>query len=190
MNQFPHFEPHGLVAHQLTSSRLNLVSLGQKSNQIQPGLGYRVSQTPGGTTISVVRRRGGGGSAPACTAFKLTVSTADKFTVSESTVAGLTPSGFTAGLQEFTVVITDGVVFAKLIIDSAGDPVSATVEQDATLPTDTATDFHRQIGTFHVEGTGEDAVLSVSQTRCGPFEAAICRNWFAAEAPFYGITWL
>lgn len=125
----------------------------------------------------------------ACAGFRLVKSAANKFTVSESTVGGLTPSGFTSGLQEFTVSTADGVIYAVLTITAAGNPDSATIEQASTLPADTDTEFHRLIGTFHVEGTGETAVLTVTQQHCGPFDALICRNWFAAEAPFYSIAW-
>ena len=57
MNEFPKFHPNQPALEQLSATKLNLVSGGQKSNQIQPGVGYRVSQTPGGTTVSRVRQR-------------------------------------------------------------------------------------------------------------------------------------
>ena len=61
MNQFPKFDPNDPAHTQLTSTKLNQVSLGQKSNQIQPGIGYRVCQSSGGTTVSVIKRRTRGG---------------------------------------------------------------------------------------------------------------------------------
>jgi len=57
MNEFPTFNPNQPALSQLSSTKLNLVSLGQKSNQIQPGVGYRVTQTPGGTTVSGIKKR-------------------------------------------------------------------------------------------------------------------------------------
>ena len=57
MNHFPKFDPNKEAHLQLGSVNLNTISLGQKSNQIQPGVGYRVTQTPGGTTTSVIKRR-------------------------------------------------------------------------------------------------------------------------------------
>ena len=57
MNEFPRFHPNVPALHQLSSSRMNKISIGQKSNQIQPGAGYRVVQTPGGTTVSAVKKR-------------------------------------------------------------------------------------------------------------------------------------
>jgi len=57
MNEFPTFNPNQPALSQLSSTKLNLVSLGQKSNQVQPGVGYRVTQTPGGTTVSGIKKR-------------------------------------------------------------------------------------------------------------------------------------
>jgi len=57
MNNFPEFNANQPALTQLSASKLNQVSLGQKSNQIQPGVGYRVTQTPGGTTTSVIKKR-------------------------------------------------------------------------------------------------------------------------------------
>ena len=57
MNEFPQFHPGEPALGQLSSVRLNKISLGQKGNQIQPGTGYRVNQTSGGTTVSTVRKR-------------------------------------------------------------------------------------------------------------------------------------
>tara|TARA_R110000868_G_scaffold59271_1_gene181951 strand:- start:1858 stop:2655 length:798 start_codon:yes stop_codon:yes gene_type:complete len=57
MNEFPNFHPNDPALNQLSSSRMNKISGGQKSNQIQPGAGYRVVQTSGGTTVSAIRKR-------------------------------------------------------------------------------------------------------------------------------------
>lgn len=151
--------------------------------------GGGVSHVFGSTIVVPPKRSKRGTSAVTCSAFRLVKSATNKFTVSESTVAGLTPSGFTAGKKEFTVATTDGKVYAKLVINSSGEPVSATIEQAAAVPSDTATNYHRLIGTFHVEGAGDSAVLTLTQSNCGPFDAVICRNWFASAAPYYGLTW-
>ena len=57
MNNFPRFNPNEPALNQLSSTNLNLVSGGQKSNQLQPGVGYRITQTPGGTTMNITKRR-------------------------------------------------------------------------------------------------------------------------------------
>tara|TARA_R110000751_G_scaffold1057_3_gene4244 strand:- start:142 stop:747 length:606 start_codon:yes stop_codon:yes gene_type:complete len=56
MNNFPRFNPNEPALDQLSTTNLNLVSGGQKSNQIQPGVGYRLTQTGGGTTMNITRR--------------------------------------------------------------------------------------------------------------------------------------
>lgn len=158
---------------------------------VRGGPGVRVRNVGNRIIISARRRFGGGTSgASACTAFLLEKSDTNKFTVTESTIIGETPAGFTDGLKEFTVSTADGVVYGKITIGADGIPETAEVLQGEDLPDDSGTEYHREIGRFHVEGTGEDAVLSITQTRCGPLEATVCRNWFAAEAPFYGVSWL
>jgi len=57
MNNFPTFNPNEPLLNQISSNKLNLVSGGQKSNQLQSGVGYRITQTPGGTTMNMPKRR-------------------------------------------------------------------------------------------------------------------------------------
>ena len=51
------FEAHVESAKQLTAGRLNNMIHVQGANAIRPGVGCRISQTPGGTTVSAVKRR-------------------------------------------------------------------------------------------------------------------------------------
>jgi hypothetical protein len=44
-----------------------------------------------------------------------------------------------------------------------------------------------EIGTVAWDAANE--VWTVSNSRYGPINITICRNWFAAEAPFYSVTW-
>lgn len=57
MNDLPHFEPNQLASVQLSSVRLNKITIGQTASQIQPGVRVRSSRTPGGTTLSVPKTR-------------------------------------------------------------------------------------------------------------------------------------
>lgn len=41
--------------------------------------------------------------------------------------------------------------------------------------------------TYILIGTVDDEG-SISQEACGPISIIVCRNWFASEAPYYGIT--
>jgi hypothetical protein len=57
MNNLPYFQPHNLLHVELSSVRLNAIVLGQQASDIKPGLGIRTSRTPGGTTLSVIKKR-------------------------------------------------------------------------------------------------------------------------------------
>lgn len=109
--------------------------------------------------------------------------------VRESTLAGAVPAGFTAGIKEFTIADAAGVVYAKLTINGTTGAVTArAIEKATSMPADTATVYHEQIGSYTVTGSGGSAVISATNTRYGPIPATICRNWFAAEAPFYAVS--
>lgn len=109
--------------------------------------------------------------------------------VRESTLAGEVPAGFTAGFKEFTISDSAGVIYAKLTINSTTGAVTArAVEKASSMPSSTSTIFYEQIGSYTVTGSGGAAVISASNTRYGPIQAAICRNWYAAAAPYFGVT--
>jgi hypothetical protein len=57
MNNLPHFQPYNLLHVELSSVRLNAIVLGQQASDIKPGFGIRTSRTPGGTTLSVIKKR-------------------------------------------------------------------------------------------------------------------------------------
>jgi len=59
MNQFPQFQANAPALPQLSATRMNMLSDGIRANQIKSGIGYRVSQTPGGTTLAIVKNRYG-----------------------------------------------------------------------------------------------------------------------------------
>ena len=125
-----------------------------------------------------------------CSAFRLGMGEApNQLTVTESTILGVIPGDFVDGKKIFTIASTDGKIYGKITIGADGEPTNAQVLQGAEVPADTAGDYHIEIGTFRVEGIGPDAVLSFSQTKCGPLDATVCRNWFAAEAPYFGVSW-
>jgi hypothetical protein len=126
-----------------------------------------------------------------CSAFRLGMGEApNQLTVTESTILGVIPGDFVDGKKIFTIASTDGKIYGKITIAADGEPTNAQVLQGAEVPANTGADHHIEIGTFRVEGTGPDAVLSFSQTKCGPLDATVCRNWFAAEAPYFGVSWL
>jgi hypothetical protein len=144
MNHFPSFNPNEPALHQLSATKLNSVSQGQKSNQIQPGVGYRVTQTPGGTTVSVIKRR-----ARAATSdpLKLTIkqgTAADKFQIIPGTVNGLMPTLSATALDATTppeiTVTADTWAWIK-VVGTFGDPdtyvVTIVTESTDSVPTGT-----------------------------------------------------
>jgi hypothetical protein len=138
---------------------------------------------------------GGTGSGSSTEPFQLVASGAagdNILKVRESTLAGEVPSGFTAGIMDLTIADAAdaaGVVYAKLTINGTTGAVTArAVEKAASLPANTSTVFHELIGSYTVTGSGGSAVIAASNARYGPIPATICRNWFAAEAPFYAVS--
>ena len=114
----------------------------------------------------------------------------NKVRVFASTIAGgsATDLGFAEGDDPpyLLTVSGTGVVWGGITIDTAGAVTSRWIDSGASLPADEDDTFHVEIGTYSV-AAGQ---LTVSNSRFGPIEAGICRNWFAAEAPFYGATFL
>jgi hypothetical protein len=58
MNEdIPHFEPLKPSSVQLSSARLNKVGFAIQGARIQPSVGVRVTNTPAGSTVSVIKKR-------------------------------------------------------------------------------------------------------------------------------------
>ena len=55
----------------------------------------------------------------------------------------------------------------------------------ATIPDPEDGTAYVEIGTVAADG----AAWIVANSRYGPLTADVCRNWFAAAAPFYNVTW-
>lgn len=140
-----------------------------------------ITLTPDPVTVS------GGG----CNGFELTAggtASALKVNVSSATIAGQEPSGFTAGSKEFSVS-SSGVIYAQITVNSTTGAISArALNNGLSLPANTATVFYEQIGTYTVTGTGDARSVSVANSRCGSLSVNICRNWYAATAPFFGVS--
>ena len=157
----------------------------------------RATTTIAGAPISlsspVTKMRGDvlGGGGGGCNGFELTAggtASALKVNVSSSTIAGQEPSGFTAGSKEFSVSAS-GVIYAQVTVNSTTGAITArALNNGSSRPANTATVFHEQIGTYTVTGTGDARSVSVSNSRCGPVSVNICRNWYAAKAPFFGVS--
>jgi len=201
MNHFPKFDPNDAAHVQLTSIRLNQVSLGQKSNQIQPGVGYRVSQTPGGTTVSVIKRRGGGGSAGICPFGELITNAEDppitsirgglmvcgdqNFNVADYPIDLETPGRWLVEISLSDIELgtdDDGEIFVGNVITSTSTPAWNLIPYtgsenytDTTNPVDPAT----PTGTIII-GLGvltiEDGAATFVATGCGTIRVGACEG--------------
>ena len=99
MNNFPTFNPNEPLLNQISSNKLNLVSGGQKSNQLQSGVGYRITQTAGGTTQNIIKRRHPVYNHP----WKVTVNGNDTVTVGEGRILSYLDGDSGASLTSISV---------------------------------------------------------------------------------------
>jgi len=158
-----------------------------------PGFGFGAGDVGNGGNRSTERLRepGAGSTASSPRAFLLVVSGAGGskgVDVLESELGGAVPSGFTDGVKSFTVSSGTGVIYAKLTISgTTGNVTARAVEKGSALPANTETTFHALIGRYTVTGSGSSKSVTVFNYRYGPIPATICRNWFAAEAPFHTV---
>ena len=115
-----------------------------------------------------------------------------KVRVKYSTLAGVAPTSPTPNDQddwEFT--FADGnKIYGKVVVNQTTGAVSArTLHSAASVPADTNTDFHVEIGTMWQTGSGDSIRRGTTNARYGPIDATICRNWYASAAPYFGLNW-
>jgi hypothetical protein len=185
MNHFPSFNPNEPALNQLSSTKLNAVSQGQKSNQIQPGIGYRVTQTPGGTTVSVIKKRSPTVSAatgPFCRVFQ----DAGAWMLTGGTVTGgegnvtvpdidLGDVGSEPADGTFFWLICSGDAVTEDDVLLAGfDLATATVGSGTSLPSNTIPTALAPAGVLHV---------SIGSWSTGKFIPAGCGNLQISHCP-------
>lgn len=103
-----------------------------------------------------------------------------------STLAGgsATDIGFAEGDDPpYLLAAEAGVVQAGLTIDQEGNVTSRWIEIVEQLSEDTETEFYVEIGTV----AEQDGKFTVSNSRYGPIDANICRDWFS-NPPTYSVT--
>jgi hypothetical protein len=112
-----------------------------------------------------------------------------KVRVHASTLAGgsSTDLGFAEGDDPpYLLTAEEGIVQGGITIDgSTGEVTSRWLEIVGGLSEGDDSTFYVEIGTVAFE----EGVFTAANSRYGPITATICRNWFAAEAPYYGVTW-
>jgi hypothetical protein len=105
--------------------------------------------------------------------------------VNAGTIAGQQPSGFSPTDGKLIATGGSGNVWAEVNINQeTGAIVSVAVEGGGNTPQNTDTAFYYPLGYYEYGAEG----TVVSNFGCGSVDVTICRNWFAAESPFYGVT--
>jgi len=138
----------------------------------------------------ILTERGGGGGAQ-CVGLALyvkTVGTAPDTTqqvwVGAGTIAGQLPPDFDYISGKSIASGGSGNVWVEVNInDQTGESVSVAVSGGGATPENTDTSFYYTLGYYEYN----DGTPAVTNYACGSLDVVICRNWFAVEAPFYGV---
>jgi hypothetical protein len=100
-------------------------------------------------------------------------------------VAGQLPSGFDPSEGKSIASGGSGNAWAEVNInEETGEIVSVDVDGGSSTPDNTDTSFYYTLGYYEYDGNS----ATVTNYGCGSIDVTVCRNWFAAEAPFYGVT--
>lgn len=95
----------------------------------------------------------------------------DTFIVTEGSVANETIGPTT---------VNEGYVYVKVTIDDEGEVTDRSIGSESSLPKNTDTAFYYALGKI------EDG--KITNWGCGNVTATICRNWYNADPPYYGVT--
>lgn len=171
---------------QLGSDTLNKILKELESLRITRVIGGSFKKLPGGTELAVSQRTSI--SQKIFQPFELEVvnNNGPQIRVYASTLAGgsATDIGFAEGDDPpYLLSAQAGVVQAGLTIDAEGNVTSRWIEIVGQLSEDTETEFYVEIGTV----AEQDGTFTVSNSRYGPIDANICRDWFS-NPPTYSVT--
>lgn len=105
--------------------------------------------------------------------------------IGAGTIAGQVPSGFDPADGKLIASGGSGSVWAEVNIDQeTGELVSVAVDGGSSTPQNTDTSFYYTLGYYEYDGSD----TSVTNYGCGSIDVSVCRNWFAAESPYYGVS--
>jgi hypothetical protein len=100
-------------------------------------------------------------------------------------VAGGIPEGLDPSYGKYLADSGSGNAWVEVNIDgNTGEIVSVAVAGGGSTPQNTNTSFYLTLGYYEYNGDSP----SITNYGCGSVEVTVCRNWFAAESPFYGVT--
>jgi hypothetical protein len=132
----------------------------------------------------------GGGGGESCVGLALytkVVGGVNQVWIGAGTVAGQVPSGFDPINGKFIASGGSGYVLARIQINGeTGQLQSAEINSGGSIPSDTDDTFYYSLGFYQYVGTSP----TVQNYGCGSLDVTICRNWFAAEPPYYNVTFL
>jgi len=189
------FLPNRPLLRELSADRLNTILQEIKRNKPKGGRGITVRQDGTGTYIGLAASPPRGvTSTPTTRPFQLSVVDVSetetpewKVRVLPSTLAGgsSTDLGFAlADDPPYLLTAEEGIVQGGITIDATGAITSRWLEIVEELSADTNTEFHVEIGTVQEP---EENVFEVSNSRYGPIDANVCRDWFS-NPPTYSVT--
>jgi hypothetical protein len=80
-----------------------------------------------------------------------------------------------------------GDVWAEVNVDQqTGEVTSVAVNGGSDTPENTDTAYYLTLGYYEFQSGDEPP--TISNYGCGSVEARICRNWYAGESPYFGVT--
>lgn len=171
---------------QLGSDTLNKILKELESLRITRVIGGSFKKLPSGTELVVSQRARIAQRIFQPFELQLVNNNGPQIRVYASTLAGgsATDIGFAEGDDPpYLLAAQAGVVQAGLTIDAEGVVTSRWIEIVAQLSEDTETEFYVEIGTV----AEQDGTFTVSNSRYGPIDANICRDWFS-NPPTYSVT--
>ena len=105
--------------------------------------------------------------------------------VNLGTVNGEIPENFDLVYGKKVAEGGTGVVYAKVEIDQeVGEIKKATIENGSNFPASSFNTFHYLLGRYELSANKAIVV----NCGCGSIDVSICRNWFAKDPPFFGVT--
>ena len=132
---------------------------------------------------------GGGGGCIGLALYKKTVgtppNTSTEVWIGAGTVAGDLPPGFDNSEGGIIAGGGSGNVWAEVnVSQTTGEVVSVAVTGGGTTPPNSDTAYYYTLGYYLYT----DGVPTVTNYGCGSVDVRVCRNWFAAESPYYGVS--
>ena len=210
--QIPKFRGGQPLSQQITATSLNRIVDELNSLKIVNVIGGTFKKLPNGTSLHIPwTGGGGGGSSPTPSTCTLGASIETRESEDDPPIishwlslsAGLIGNapavwegGDASGLSVTTPVVMtsfgDAVwnVYAHIVFDDVAGSFSSygvVVSTDA-VPDNTLTDYYLSMARVTKTVVSTTTTFSVANFGCGSIQTTACRNWFAAESPFYGVT--